>query len=480
MSSHRSYRLQHTAALKEVKALTKRSKGRFDAYLGWCERDERCERFNLSDLLVKPLQRITRYPLLLKAIHKGCSADSVESARLAQCISQLDSALEAHNSILQENENNIKLERVQDNLLWPTLAEASPKEFIPEILHKHFARRHKINLAVDPHFLDTASGDRRFMHEGSLHVINHRKARSETLFAYLFGSILFLTKPVTSDKRLNKTKGSVYAEKAPKLAYQRALHLQEVQVTDVPDSPGLKNCFVLEFLDGFGRPYEHKTVAVATRFEKDDWLRHLGDGIRKSNTTKVLARTDSDTSRKTRMAPSRGPLRASRHNSGTPTPRNTSNDEEASAGFWGLDSLASAKRSASVDNLAPSSSRKKGSKRKLPERPRLTRSTSLPKTQAADDFMWDNLGTFDAGGSLGSSIGSTHSLSADSLTSSFTDLGTLLDPVFPLTQRPSSTPPIATSDAPEAMFGTPHSNSRDSEFISVVDQSWLSEPAVNR
>ena len=36
----------------------------------WCETRKDCERLRLMDLLVKPMQRLTKYSLLLKAISK--------------------------------------------------------------------------------------------------------------------------------------------------------------------------------------------------------------------------------------------------------------------------------------------------------------------------------------------------------------------------------------------------------------------------
>lgn len=36
----------------------------------WCETQSACNRLRLVDILVKPMQRLTKYSLLLKAIHK--------------------------------------------------------------------------------------------------------------------------------------------------------------------------------------------------------------------------------------------------------------------------------------------------------------------------------------------------------------------------------------------------------------------------
>ncbi|XP_076365469.1 pleckstrin homology domain-containing family G member 5-like isoform X10 [Tachypleus tridentatus] len=42
----------------------------FKAYVAWCETKKECDRLQLSDLLIKPMQRLTKYPLLLNAILK--------------------------------------------------------------------------------------------------------------------------------------------------------------------------------------------------------------------------------------------------------------------------------------------------------------------------------------------------------------------------------------------------------------------------
>lgn len=38
--------------------------------LQWAEKHEQCSRLKLSDMLVKPHQRLTKYPLLLKSVLK--------------------------------------------------------------------------------------------------------------------------------------------------------------------------------------------------------------------------------------------------------------------------------------------------------------------------------------------------------------------------------------------------------------------------
>lgn len=47
----------------------------FTAYLAWCESRSECKRLRLADILVRPMQRLTKYSLLLGAIRKHLSND---------------------------------------------------------------------------------------------------------------------------------------------------------------------------------------------------------------------------------------------------------------------------------------------------------------------------------------------------------------------------------------------------------------------
>lgn len=47
-----------------------RNNALFTAYLAWCESQKMCNRLRLADILVRPMQRLTKYSLLLSAIRK--------------------------------------------------------------------------------------------------------------------------------------------------------------------------------------------------------------------------------------------------------------------------------------------------------------------------------------------------------------------------------------------------------------------------
>lgn len=58
----------------------------------WCERNEQCRRLRLRDLLVAPLQRLTRYPLLLRNIVKRCPMED-ETRGLQAIAEQVDMSI---------------------------------------------------------------------------------------------------------------------------------------------------------------------------------------------------------------------------------------------------------------------------------------------------------------------------------------------------------------------------------------------------
>lgn len=64
----------------------------FNHHPQWCERNEQCRRLQLRDLLVAPLQRLTRYPLLLRNIAKRCQTE--EEVRGLQAVAeQVDTSI---------------------------------------------------------------------------------------------------------------------------------------------------------------------------------------------------------------------------------------------------------------------------------------------------------------------------------------------------------------------------------------------------
>lgn len=78
---------EQTSCVNYCKHLT-RSNIFFSAYLTWCEAHELCQRLKLADILVTPMQRLTKYKLILNTI-KQEMGDQIIIENLTEMVSKL-------------------------------------------------------------------------------------------------------------------------------------------------------------------------------------------------------------------------------------------------------------------------------------------------------------------------------------------------------------------------------------------------------
>ncbi|XP_046396521.1 uncharacterized protein LOC124163575 isoform X2 [Ischnura elegans] len=83
----------------------------FAAYLVWCETRKECNRLRLQDIVVKPMQRLTKYSLLLKAIQKH-SEDPADIDSLDTMIKSVDEFVNGVNSTLRQRQEQERLRGV--------------------------------------------------------------------------------------------------------------------------------------------------------------------------------------------------------------------------------------------------------------------------------------------------------------------------------------------------------------------------------
>uniref|UniRef100_A0A0A9Y6M9 Pleckstrin homology domain-containing family G member 5 n=1 Tax=Lygus hesperus TaxID=30085 RepID=A0A0A9Y6M9_LYGHE len=76
----------------------------FTAYLAWCETQKDCHRLRLIEMLVKPMQRLTKYSLLFKAIMKH-TTDPKQRENLEIMIERMDSFVNSVNTALKQKED---------------------------------------------------------------------------------------------------------------------------------------------------------------------------------------------------------------------------------------------------------------------------------------------------------------------------------------------------------------------------------------
>ncbi|XP_063699545.1 uncharacterized protein LOC134830094 isoform X2 [Culicoides brevitarsis] len=78
----------------------------FTAYLAWCESQKMCNRLRLADILVRPMQRLTKYGLLLTAIRKHVTDenDCEVMDSMIHSVEDFVCSVNAHLTTRQENE----------------------------------------------------------------------------------------------------------------------------------------------------------------------------------------------------------------------------------------------------------------------------------------------------------------------------------------------------------------------------------------
>ncbi|XP_034032683.1 pleckstrin homology domain-containing family G member 7 [Thalassophryne amazonica] len=188
------YCLNYSTALLYLDSLKPRED--FSSYMKWCEQSEHCRRLQLRDLLVAPLQRLTRYPLLLRNIAKRCQTDDY-SRGLQAIAEQVDNSICDLEGKVKWLDNYQTVKQLRDALVWLPVWERDKRAFIPENL------KHLLKTVT----LENLISHRSLLHEGKLVLTENTKLIDVYLF--LFDEFLLITKIKRNKKR------SISAEQSP-------------------------------------------------------------------------------------------------------------------------------------------------------------------------------------------------------------------------------------------------------------------------
>lgn len=180
------YCLNYTTAILYLDSLKTRED--FGSYVKWCERKEQCRRLQLKDLLVAPLQRFTRYPLLLKNIERRSSGEEEEGG-LQSVVELVDRAICDLEGKVKWLDNYQKVKQLKEALVWLPVWEIDKKAHVPESL-KHLLK------AVT---LENLVSNRVLLYEGKLVLTENAKLHEVYLF--LFDEFLLITKIKRSKKQ---------------------------------------------------------------------------------------------------------------------------------------------------------------------------------------------------------------------------------------------------------------------------------------
>ncbi|XP_043841581.1 intersectin-2 isoform X2 [Dromiciops gliroides] len=138
----------------------------FKEFLKRLARDPRCQGMPLSSFLLKPMQRITRYPLLIKNILENTPESHPDHSSLKLALERAEELCSQVNEGVREKENSDRLEWIQAHVQCEGLAE---------------------QLVFNS--LTNCLGPRKLLHSGKLY-----KAKSnKELFGFLFTDFLLMT-----------------------------------------------------------------------------------------------------------------------------------------------------------------------------------------------------------------------------------------------------------------------------------------------
>ncbi|XP_010883285.2 uncharacterized protein plekhg6 [Esox lucius] len=166
----------------------------FHTYLLWLESHPQCERMRLGDMQAKPHQRITKYPLLLKAILKNTQDPHTQNV-LRGMLASVNGFLESINSYLRLKDEELAL-----SLSAQKIEGYSTMEGMSEEIDKHVKEFCRFDLTcpvrgVGPGVI------RKLLLEETL-KIRGRKDNKLEVIALLFSDVLLVTKAQKKAERL--------------------------------------------------------------------------------------------------------------------------------------------------------------------------------------------------------------------------------------------------------------------------------------
>ncbi|XP_066517210.1 intersectin-1 isoform X3 [Hoplias malabaricus] len=184
--------------------------------------DPRCKGMPLSSFLLKPMQRVTRYPLIIKNILENTPESHPDHSHLRQALEKAEELCSQVNEGVREKENSDRLEWIQAHVQCEGLSEQLVFNSVTNCL-----------------------GPRKFLHSGKLY-----KAKSnKELYGFLFNDFLLLTqvtKPLgssASDKVFSAKSHLQYR------MYKTPIFLNEVLVKLPTDPSGDEPIFHISHID---------------------------------------------------------------------------------------------------------------------------------------------------------------------------------------------------------------------------------------
>ncbi|KAM5169995.1 pleckstrin homology domain-containing family G member 7 [Mantella aurantiaca] len=280
--SHQIYCLNYTSAVIYLETLKQRED--FAAYLKWCEQQEQCRRLHLTDLLVAPLHRLTRYPLLLKNIWKR-SSDAAEKVSIYSMKEKVESSIKDLEGKVKLLDKSQKFKQLQEVIVWSCLWERDKRFFIPEGLKNYFKESNVETMLTSP--------NRQLLHEGRLTLTE--STRLLDVYLLLFDDLLLITKIKRNKRKISNVEAHAMC---PSLHPELQRIVKEGGYCKVLDQPipldrlsiksidafhvsvyGMRNAFLIQHGNRYQQCIAAFIMQANTESEKKQWISQIETAI---------------------------------------------------------------------------------------------------------------------------------------------------------------------------------------------------------
>uniref|UniRef100_A0A8B9K767 Pleckstrin homology domain containing, family G (with RhoGef domain) member 5a n=1 Tax=Astyanax mexicanus TaxID=7994 RepID=A0A8B9K767_ASTMX len=188
------YCMEEESCMEYMRTLLKDNE-LFRIYVTWAETHKQCSRLKLTDMLVKPHQRLTKYPLLLKSVLKKTDDPAAREA-VTRMIAVVEGFINSVDSQMRQREEKQKLTAIASRIEAYEAVEGASEE-VEKILREY----NQFDLTAP--VMGASPDEIRQLHlEGALKMKEGKESRMD-VYCFLFTDVLLITKPV---KRVEKVK----------------------------------------------------------------------------------------------------------------------------------------------------------------------------------------------------------------------------------------------------------------------------------
>ncbi|KGL75871.1 Pleckstrin homology domain-containing family G member 7, partial [Tinamus guttatus] len=286
--THQIYCLNYSSAVFYLENLRQRED--FGIYLKWCEQNKLCKRLHLPELLVAPLHRLTRYPLLLNNIWKKCT-DEREKGFIWSVKEEVEKSIWDLEGKVKWLDNFQKFRQLHEVIIWPQVWDRDKRFFVPECLKQSLRENISENIL---------SSTNRLLHEGRLTLAE--STRLLDVYLFLFDDFLLITK-IKRNKKKHGASDTSSIPACPSLTLELQLLVREGGFCTVLDQPipldrlflrnvdplhvtvfSLRNAFLIQHENRYGQCIAVFLLQAQTETAKKMWMSQIETAI--SNSTK--------------------------------------------------------------------------------------------------------------------------------------------------------------------------------------------------